>query len=125
MGIGRTYLVAELSHNFVQSVGLLGKVLGLREEVLGGLEGALAPRELVHGEGHRRHVLRSLHDVVVLLEGRPVLLPFFRLRFHFRGYALHLEAGFRDFRLLLAVQSHRFQGFTGCPVFLIGKERRS
>lgn len=77
-----TYLVAELSHNLVQSVRLLSEILSLGEQILGGLQGTLAPGELVHRKRHRGHVLRSFHDVVVLLQGASALLPFLRLRVH-------------------------------------------
>lgn len=98
-----TYLVTELSHNLVQSVRLLGEILSLGEQVLGSLQCALASRELIHGEGHRGHVLRPLHDVVVLLQGASTLLPLLSLGVHLRSDQLHLEARLGDLRLLLAV----------------------
>lgn len=98
-----TYLVTELSHNLVQSVRLLGKILSLGEQILGGLQGALASRELIHGERHRGHVLCPFHDVVVFLQSTPAFLPLLCLGVHLRGDQLHLEARLGDLRLLLAV----------------------
>lgn len=53
------HLVRELAHHLVQPVRLLGEVLRLREEVLRRTQRTLALGELVHREGHRRHVLRT------------------------------------------------------------------
>lgn len=113
-----TYLIAELSHNLVQSVRLLGEILSLGEQILGCLQRPFAPCELVHGERHRGHVLGAFHYVVVLLEGAAALLPLLRFRVHLGCDQLHLEAGLRDLRLFLAVQFHRFQRLARCSVFL-------
>jgi len=113
-----TYLVTELSHNLVQSVRLLGEILSLGEQVLGGLEGTFAARELVHGERHRGHVLRPFDDIVVLLQSASALLPLFRFGVHLRRDQLHLETRLGDLRLLLAVQPHRLQRLARRAVFL-------
>ena len=109
-----TYLIAELSHNLVQSVRLLGEILSLGEQILGRLQRPFAPCELVH----RGHILGAFHYVVVLLERAPALLPLLRFRVHLGCDQLHLEAGLRDLRLLLAVQFHRLQRLARCSVFL-------
>ena len=96
-----TYLIAELSHNLVQSVRLLGEILSLGEQILGRLQRPFAPCELVHGERHRGHILGAFHYVVVLLERAPALLPLLRFRVHLGCDQLHLEAGLRDLRLLV------------------------
>lgn len=113
-----TYLIAELSHNLVQSVRLFGKILSLGEQILGGLQRSLAPGELVHRERHRRHVLRPFHDVVVFLQGAPAFLPLLRLRVHLRCDQLHLQACLCYLCLFLAVQFHRLQRLARCAVFL-------
>ena len=58
--------VAEHADQLVDAVALLGEDLGLGEEVLRGLDLAVAPGEAVHAAGHREHEPCPLEDVVII-----------------------------------------------------------
>lgn len=136
-----SYLIWKLSYYFVKSICFFCEIFCLCEEVLRCIKSAFAFRELIHREGHGRHIfcpeilngckLFCQLSFNLIVEGCEIVplyniivfvcsctLPFFSLGVHLRGHHFHLQTRFRNLRLLIGIQTHRFQRFTRCTMFL-------
>lgn len=63
-----TYLITELSDDFIQPIGFFSEIFSLCEKVLSGFQRSFTFRKLVHGKRHRGHVFSSFYYIIVFLQ---------------------------------------------------------
>lgn len=112
-----THLIWKLSDNFVQTVGLFSKILGLREQILSRPQTSLAFRKLIHRKGHRWHVLGPFYNVIIFVIH--CTIPFVSLGVHLVGDHFHFESALRNLFLFFSVQSWWLKRLRRCSVFLL------